>query len=558
MNHRIYLTAALTSAAITLQAQSLHKEIEVEREIVPVERQATRINMLPSIELPQLTPVKLSLSDRIVTTSVAPTFSPLDPVSPASGLLTADHRGYLRAGIFPIFNASLQAGYRIVQTDHTRLAAWLDYDGDLYRRGLPDADLDSKYWRDHSVKVGAQLSQKIGDKSALDAGIVYGYARHNLWTPNEEDQVSTFNQWHNRLNLNAMFRSSVEGLKYHAGVRFERFSYGLKDVNPARQHVYGLDLDGMIEVGQDSRFGLGLNADLLHNSLLDESDNTGLISLNPRYEYTPEGSFSARVGALVDISINDGKAFHIAPDVMAAWRPSSCFGVELQATGGVKLNTLSSLYDVTPYIYSMWSYGRSFVPVDARARVLIGPFSGAYLRIEGGYAKANDWLMPMRNFTLPGEGAFFSAVDLSAWHAEVEAGWKSSAVEISAAYATAPSSLTKGYYLWRDRARHVLSARLAVKPVDKLTVEVGFQLRACRAIYEANYVSSPLDGVEMLVAERADLGNATDLSLRADYRLTDTFTVFAQGENLLNRNYLYLGDRPAQGATGLVGIILKF
>lgn len=56
MEFKYILASLATVAAIGTSAQGLHQEIDVEREIVPVERDATRINTLPTLVLPPITP----------------------------------------------------------------------------------------------------------------------------------------------------------------------------------------------------------------------------------------------------------------------------------------------------------------------------------------------------------------------------------------------------------------------------------------------------------------------------------------------------------------------
>ena len=55
-----------------------------------------------------------------------------------------------------------------------------------------------------------------------------------------------------------------------------------------------------------------------------------------------------------------------------------------------------------------------------------------------------------------------------------------------------------------------------------------------------------------------DLKDVSDLSVGASYAVTDDFTVFARGENLLGTDSYLLPYVPAQGLTGLVGIGWKF
>ena len=109
----------------------------------------------------------------------------------------------------------------------------------------------------------------------------------------------------------------------------------------------------------------------------------------------------------------------------------------------------------------------------------------------------------------------------------------------------APQASDKGYYRWVDRARYVVDASVKVHPVDKLDLELDYEFRGNRKLY--NYV-----GMER------KLGNKSDLSFGAAYRITPQFSVWARGENLLNHRYDLLLSVPAQGIKGLVGVSYKF
>ncbi len=544
------LTLAAAAMASTAAAQGLHQEVEVEREITPTESEATRYNLLPEVMLTPVTPVTLTLSDRAVTAPVRPAFSHLSPVASMKGIGTDDYNGYVRAGIFPLFNADASAGYRILNTDHTRLSAWIQYTGHVYLRDIPAAGGDRRYWRDHSVAGGAELHQTVGRRGVIDAGAAYAYDRYNLFNRSYADGAySTFPQWVHRFNADATYSVGSEAFGFLAGLHFDRFSFGQRDFVPAREHVYRLNLGANIATGDRSRFSLGVDALLVHRSVHRDASSRGLITVRPVYDFfNGESKFTGHVGLSASAAINDGTVFSIAPEVMLGWNPSSYFGLEVRATGGAEANTLSSLYEQSPYMYSGRAYGHSNVPYDLQATVVIGPARGAYFKISGGYARATDWLMPDLALAPEGHGVAYRPSTIRGWNYKATLGWKHRYFMIEGSYAMAPSSLKGGYYQWRDRARRVAEAKLEIYPVKKLTVGAGFQIRQGRAIYD-------LTGDE---AERVSLGNAASLSAMIRYEATRAFTIWASGDNLLNYSYVYLGDRPAQGATGLVGISLKF
>lgn len=192
-----------------------------------------------------------------------------------------------------------------------------------------------------------------------------------------------------------------------------------------------------------------------------------------------------------------------------------------------------------PYMSQIHTYGNSHIPFTFDASVTVGPFKGAYAELFGGYARANDWLMP---------GYFHSGVlqafNVRGWHGGLALGYrhgKLAQARVSAEVARSNSEdAGKGYYLWRDRAKYVIDATVKVSPIDKLNINGGYSFRGKRK------------------AGAYSLGSVSNLSLGADYAVNARTTVFLTGENLLDRKFYFIGGVPSQGITGLAGVTYKF
>ena len=66
MKRLIYILAAALTA-VSASADDLNKEITVEKEIVPQEREASRLNRLPQLSLPPVQARKLKWTDRALS-----------------------------------------------------------------------------------------------------------------------------------------------------------------------------------------------------------------------------------------------------------------------------------------------------------------------------------------------------------------------------------------------------------------------------------------------------------------------------------------------------------
>lgn len=570
---KIFSVTAAILCTVPAWSQDLHKDITVEQAITPTRRDAARMSVLPSITLSAVPRATLSYSSRVVPTNVPDAITTLAPVAWDENGGNMPMRGYFVAGIGgPLAAGDVSAGYRILDTERTRLSLWGQYDGAVYRRQGPT-------WHDHTATVEADLHQKAGSVSAIDAHAAYTYGFHDM----PGLSASRFSQSASRIDAAAAFSSRTQGLTYTAGLRGGYFSYGSQHTNAgelpdylpvAKQAQAGIDLNGRLEYSPVSYWGVDINADVVRTgahlttdalwSLLNNNNMTvapsvtsALVRLTPYYEYSAD-NVSLRLGAEIDFAKNNGKAIHASPEVALSWHGMQILGLELKAHGGSQLNTLASLYDLTPYTNGCFAYKASHIPQAYDARIALGPVFGASLELFGGWAKANDWLMPVMGQVGPTAG-MWEALDVKGYHYGVRLSYDNGRTfGLSASYEGAPSGHKNAYYEWRDRARHVVKADLKVRPTTALTLTASYNLRAGRCEYTYSDIALDLLGMRYHPVERISLGTVSDLTVGAAYACTNRLTVFARGENLLSRRNMYIGGRPMQGAHGLAGVSIKF
>lgn len=530
----IYITVMCVSAMfISLSAQDLNKEITIEKEIVPEQRSATKLEVLPQSLSRSITKKIPSFRHLRTASEVSSDIATLEPVSCGDTLKDLKYRGYVDAGYFPMFNASLSAGYRILDTDKTRLNTWMQYNGKVY-----DADMlsgDELTLRSHAVELGVGLVHKINHETNIIVGVNYLYNHYNV----PMSLSDSYNENVNDLNLEFGWNSLAGVVKYNVGVEYNHFAYGHKTsysnpkISPARENLFKLKGSAVVPYSETMDMELGVETSIVHDY--------GVVALTPHVDYGID-NLRVSAGVKIDVSINESNALNIAPDVNLNWIPVSYFSLYGKLGGGKHVNELKSLFDYSKYLIPMFTYGTSTLPFTSDVGVVVGPWFGAYVELFGGYAKADDWLMPcffkQTNFYVP--------TDISGWHGGVEIGYNyRDIVDFSIRYETASQDMNKGYYLWRDRAKNVIDVSLQVVPINALDLTLGYEIRKDR------YCISDNNGVY-------DLGDAENLSLGANYRLSEVFSVFGIIENLLNSEYLMNGNIPAQGITGLVGVNYQF
>ena len=154
----------------------------------------------------------------------------------------------------------------------------------------------------------------------------------------------------------------------------------------------------------------------------------------------------------------------------------------------------------------------------------------------------------------------FAPTDLRAMKAGATARWSYRKLLVAeASFSTVFGNEEKRTWIeWRDRARHVASAAVTVNPIDRLSVNISYELRMKRSmpvacIYAPDGPASDTDAPQCF-----NLRNISNLNVGATYRITPALTAFANFDNLLNRRTYLMPLVPARGFSGLFGIGYKF
>lgn len=561
----------LLFAAASASAQNLSTEITVDRTVVPAERAAARpASVHPSIAAAPIEPVRLDIAEYTGTGTVTRSASVLAPAAWADTFALSPYRGYASLGYFPTYNLGLSAGYDFIRSADTRLGVWGQFDGTSYKdpnySGFPE-----KIGYNIGT-IGANFDHRFGHKGVLTASASYGFG--GVTSPVGDPYRAL-----GMADVDVAWYGRAGRIGYHADAFLHTFGYSPRKLidgtgpRPDGTELrYGMAAGVIGRIGNrhtHSRLGLELKADMLARPSVPAGDyidriypasTIGLISATPYYAFGGSSGAAVRLGARVDISTGgEGKALHVAPDVMLSYNARS-FAIYARAGGGEVLNAERSLFELTPYAPVGRRLGRSHVPVTVDAGVNIGPFAGASFEIFGGWAKANDWLMPFGYYysedgatpNSPG-GCEFTAEDLSGVRAGIRASyeWRDIA-SVSASAEFAPGSGKGAWYLWRDRARTVVKAEAAVRPIPRLELKASYELRSGRR------ARGELSTQEGSILKLIPMKSVSNLSFGARYSISDAFDIFARGENLLGKRQEIIPGATSQGVHGLVGAAFKF
>lgn len=579
MGYIKYINIAVALAVIVsfdAKAQELSKEITIDKDIVPELKESNRLNVTPQIPPLTIKSTKLNYNDKAKATVVPPAITTLEPAENVDTIELSKYRGYAMVGYFPVYNLDLSAGYRFIDKKDMKLNAWLQYNGKSYDAEMRDGSELS--FNDHELKLNADYAQQIDAKTILSASAQYSFNSFSCpW-------IDDYTQSVNRFDVDGLWQSAVEGLKYNVGVGYSYFGYDKDAVydnmlyqnagsafDAVKEHSGYLKAGASLATDEKSQMALDFGAVIIHDNHLtipawtlsnggiitgyrnNPSYNHSILTLTPHFDTKIE-NVSAKIGVQFDYQIDIDNEFNISPDVCLDWAPSSIISAYAHITGGVYQNSMSSIFDVSHYFVPSMAYQNSKIPYIIDAGINVGPLKNATLELFGGYAKANDWYMPA---IINGENVM-NEVDLGGWHIGVAASYNYKDIaKVRASYESVPQSYDNGYYLWRDRAKYVVKALATVTPIAPLDITLDYEYRGSRCAYNQSIIN--IDNVIALPTyDKVSLGHVSNLSLGGLYRFTDQLSFFVRLENLLNHKYDMLYDIPSQGFAGLVGASYKF
>lgn len=585
------LTATLSTLLLTVyatSAQQLTKEIVVEREIEPAERAAARpASVWPVLYAPTVQQQRLLMGEYTGTGTLSRIICPLEPASWRDTLAVSPYRGYVSGGYFPTFNAGISAGYRIVSRPGMLGDVWLQYNGYSYKYTGQSNDAQSHKYnpRQQSFRAGFGLQGAVGKYGTMqgDASVMMSNVRNPLINDG-------FDQTAMQAVLNIGWTASAKKMPWYLRARFEHFSFD-KVTPESYLAYYKGDLSAPSEnviklgggVGTSGKGALRLDVDARFQSLNQSSHylefyprmigdvnpptmvkandlnvgfvtgkgtTLGIISLRPAYTFAGDNT-NVRLGADVDVCTGAGNgSVYVAPDVRVSWEPTSMFAAWLRATGGKELNTLSSVFQYSPFVSSASTYGTTSVPLDAMAGFNVGPIKGLSFSAKIGYARAKDVLLPVSTVAYINT---MSAQTVKGVRYGVRLDWDY--FRVFSAYVSvegAPGKDEHGYYKWRDHASTVVEAGATIRPVARLSIDLSWQMRTGRRYMEYRYSAADPNFTW------CDLGDVKNLNIGAEYRVTEPFTAFARVENLLGQKWCDIPLLRAPGVHGLLGVSYKF
>jgi hypothetical protein len=325
------------------------------------------------------------------------------------------------------------------------------------------------------------------------------------------------------------------------------------------QHLVGLHSFFRFNTAQNHAVTLQLDAKAYNRDNLSQRLSSGIANITPAYIYHNR-FMEAAAGVNVE-GLYDGRRlrYNLYPFLtfhFIAWE--GLLIPYLEVTGGSTLNNYEKIISENPYVLPGLDVSNTRNRIHGEAGIK-GSFStlfayrvrASYTMIDSMYFFVNSTAPIDNRGTINPSGAFLSNFDV----AYDNISKLSLGVELSARFHNIEALLSADYVKYK--------MDMEAQPWHRPTVEAALQCR-----YKLNPLIFTLDALyrgetpvrlsDAYAAPTASTKAYVNLGLTAEYRITDKFSVFLQGRNLLNQSYqnYYIYYQP--GITVGGGLTLSF
>lgn len=566
---------------VGLQAQDLKTELKGERKITPIEREANRPGFMPRLYTPTPAKTDLRVTEYGSVSEITPGKVRLEPVAFMDTIAQTPYRGYASLGYFPSYNLGASAGYRFINTSATRLGGWMEFDGSSYDGLMASGKEPKGKYKSNAIAGGFRLDHRVDPKSLLTARI--GGLYNHLSAPCYGEEGKSMKMPFYNFGAGAEWWSSVGRLGYHASLGIDRFGYSLGDVpadflNPGlgvteiespgeTQFSFGA---GAVYGNRESSMygGLDIKGQLNHRNNITTARNIGLIKFTPYFGFNGD-KFQGHLGLNVDVQTGHDAKTHLSPEVLLNWRAMPRFALYGKVTGGDRVNTYATAYDICMWANPASEHFISNIPADAVLGLNLGPFAGLSFELWAGYAAAKYWETQdvFHDYVMLGKSAWnalWVAGDMHGAHFGARVAYDYRGIvkaEVMAEATPDYDEYDEGYYMWRDRAKFDLRASIAVSPIKPLDITASYNVRTGRHTFSYGYCElsgESTGGGFIYDPEEISLGRVSDLSFSASYKINSQFTVFGRAENVLGKRHWLSYGIQSPGVRGLVGLSYQF
>lgn len=592
----------------------LNKNITLEREFDPVKKTVVKKTVLPKeVKKEEKDAVAPQFSDWAVPTLVPVEIPTMEPYGYRTRHNFSNQRGYLFMGLGTCLNLVAGAGYRAIDRTNEKLSVWMLHNSTWLGKNttkLIERSSDRQKQRFNDNIVGANWMKELNAGTlAIDGHLHFdSFNYYGGFTNYLKDRKTAFfearadGKWQSEIEIND------EKLGYEAHATLDYAGYDkshLEGIDGSKEFWLGASIESGYEFEKIGDVGMLFGVDVVnrrrHNIVNNvASDKTfAMLTLNPYYKYSND-IFTAKAGGIINLSFNEGTVFRIAPDVDLNFKITKGVNLFAQATGGKMINHLGDLHNAYRYNDPLAGYdATTYVPFDGRIGFNVGPFVGFSAKAYVGYGFMTgqlDAVVPAANSGIYKEvldmenpkpdgpnspyidGNQYAAIIYKMTKCQgaymgIEASYKyRSLAEANLQFVHTFTSdedyvdgmRYTGYPLGDDGPTSIFNIDVKVWPIKPLMVNAGLNCRINRSTFIRRWVTPVIADDGTLVSEGfynyddLEMKDVINLYVSARYNFSHIFSVWAQANNLLCKQWDIMPGQGAQKIGLMGGISVNF
>lgn len=551
----------------------LNRTVVVENEYNPEIMDASKINILPAIEEPAVSPKNVEYSTGQSPASDYGVYEPMlsfadGPVQPPK------YRGYAHLGYGNYGNVDAGLGYLFSISEKDQLGVTAKLGGMNGTLHLPSpywVNGKAMDWKSYFYSSGIDLDyvhafQKFKMNITGDFGVDnFNYHQFPIRLPlimgGDWIYMPYFDGRQNQTKgkLQALFASSDESLPLQfdvqAGYSYfdKKYDFGEKKLDKENLITLNADLRGAVNEWQKIGLKLAMN-NFSYN--LKENDSYTSLEVNPYYSLNRE-HWRIRFGAHVNFSFGKGSVLEASPDVDIQFGFGENYALFLKATGGRILNDYRQMESVDPYwmIYRPEWWKNTYIPVDASFGLKMSPVKGARFNLFAGYQIRknelcfDDFYPEMSSYAY----SYVQTGTMKEFYAGIELGYFYKDFLDIAADATFHRLKDPKNSLFLMKPELELNLRADFKLFTSFYLNLGYEYISRHKVFH-NDISSRMGNW----LSEYKMNPVNNLSLGLTYNFWKGASAYVKLRNILNRDYQYYYSYPAEKLNFLAGLSVKF
>ncbi len=550
MNRIYYISAALLLSALSHESKAqtqpqdttMNRVMVVEQEYTPEIVDASRIDLLPKVELPVI--VKSQVEYAISATPAKEVPAGVMPPLIVNEQQPNPKTGFLRLGAGNYGNVDVLANYLFLLSPKDKLDLYFKLNGMKGNLDLPDNTED---WKSHYYRTRAAVNY-LHHFNQVDFNLAGQFGLSNFnFIPNEWADKQRFTS--GSLHIGAKSTTDEMILQFEAETNLQMYERKMNLFNDGGMTESRIKTRGNVwgAVKEEQYIGVVLEMNNLLYQGKGLKDYT-TIDLNPYYHIFND-IWNVRVGAHVDLAIGHGKGLRAAPDVKVEYTFADSYVTYVKATGGRMLNDFNRLEVENPYANLNQQVENTYEQINAAIGIKGSPMNGLWFNLFGGYQELRDdlynWFAPTATEEQP--SSRYQPIIFKNTNTENAYG----GATISYNYKEIINLSATGIYRhWKADEEWALLYKPNVefnfnadfRPLDKLLVNLSYQ-----------YMGRPKVG-----SDNIQIGAINNLNVGASYQLLKFLSVFGRVNNLLNKSYQWYFDYPTEKLNFVAGVGFKF